>query len=200
MTVPERQETDLQALSEVCSIGMRHAATALSQLMGKPVRIDIPRLIALDPASLAQSLDAREVTCLHLQILGKVRGSIVILLHEENTRRILQILLGKLPAAGQPLSDLEISTLKEIGNILASACLNALGGSLKMSLLPSVPNLERGEASGVLAQALGHPPAGEAILVVDAMFSIGDTPCSGSIFLIPATASLEAILASLATS
>jgi chemotaxis protein CheC len=191
------QDAELDALTEVCNIGMGHAATALSQLMGKAVSIKVPRLLMLKPGSLAQYLDTGEVVGLHLQILGNVRGSIVLLLQQENARRILELLLGKHPASDGPLSALETSTLKEIGNILASACLNALGSLLKMTLLPSVPNLECGEAAAVLDLALGHPPVGEAILMIDTVFSIAEAPCSGSIFLVPAAASLEVILGSL---
>lgn len=193
MTFSMLQENDLRALTEVCSVGMHHAATALSQLMGKPVSIEVPRLVPLEPGALQPG----EVTGLHLQILGNVRGSIVILLRQENARRLLELLLGKLSPAGGPLNELETSTLMEIGNILASACLNALGSTLKMTLLPSVPHLESGPAATVLAHALGHAPAKDAILMIDTVFSVGDAPCSGSILLIPATASLEVILGNL---
>ena len=195
-TIPILQ-AELDALTEVCNIGMGHAATALSQLMGKSVSIEVPRLLVLEPASLAELLDAQEVAGLHLQILGNVRGSILILLRQENARRILELLLGKLPEPGLPLSELEGSTLKELGNILASACLNALGTMLKMTLLPSVPVLECGAAGEVLARTLGLPPGGETILMIDTMFSIADAPSSGSIFLIPAAASLGVILSSI---
>jgi chemotaxis protein CheC len=185
---------ELDALTEVCSIGMGHAATALSQLMGKCVRIEVPRLLVLEPASLTELLDAQEVTALHLQIFGNVRGSILILLRQENARRILELLLGREPAPDLRLSELEVSTLKEVGNILASACLNALGTMLEMTLLPSVPVLECGKAGEVMAHTLGNPPDGEAILMIDTMFSIADAPSSGSIFLVPSPASLDVIL------
>ena len=74
------KDIELAALTEFCTIGMGHAATALSQLMGKPVCIEVPRLLVLDADGLAELLHRQQVTGLHLQILGKVRGSIVILL------------------------------------------------------------------------------------------------------------------------
>ena len=197
--MPVLQEVELDALTEFCNIGMGHAATALSQLMGKPVHVEVPRLLVLGPDGLAELLHGQQVAGLHLQILGKVRGSIVILLKDENARRVLELLLGSPPEPGAPLSELEASTLREIGNILASACLNALGAMLRMTLLPSVPHLECGDATAVLAQALGHPADGEAVLMIDTDFSIADAPCCGSIFLIPASASLGVICGGLGT-
>jgi len=45
----------------------------------------------------------------------------------------------------------------------------------------------------VLHRAVGE--AGEALILIDTLFTVGDTPCSGSIFLVPAAASLELLLA-----
>ena len=191
------QDAELNALTEVCEVGMEHAATALSQLMDKQVRIEVPRLIVMGPENFAELFDREQVACLHLQILGNVRGSIILLLQQENARRVLELLLGTVPELDAPLPELEASTLKEVGNILASACLNALGNVLKMTLLPSVPHLECGEASTVLSNALGLPEDGEAVLMIDTRFSIADAPCSGSIFLIPASGSLDVILSAL---
>ncbi len=191
------QNAELDALTEVCNIGMEHAATALSQLMGKGVAIQVPRLQFMDVAGVSDLLDSQEVTALHLQILGNVRGSILILLLHENALRILELLLGSLPKEGEPLSEMERATLMEVGNILASACLNALGNTLKMTLLPSVPTLVKGKAAELLSQVMEPESDGEAIVMIDTMFSVSDAFCGGSIFLIPATASLGTMLGAL---
>lgn len=197
MSTPILQHAELDALTEVCNIGMEHAATALSQLMGKGVQIQVPRLQFMDAAALSELLDAQEVTALHLQILGNVRGSILVLLRQENAQRILELLLGSLPKPGEPLSEMERSTLMEVGNILASACLNALGNTLKMTLLPSVPTLVKGKAAELLSRVMEQGSEGEAIVMIDTMFSVSDAFCGGSIFLIPATASLGTMLGAL---
>ena len=194
MPIPVLQDADLDALTEVCNIGMGHAATALSQLMGKAVSIEVPRLLVLDFPGLAELLDAQEVTGLHLQILGNVRGSMLILLRNENACSILKLLLGRHTSAELPLSELDESTLKELGNILASACLNALGTMLKMTLLPSVPALVSGEAGGVLAHVMEHSADSEPVVIINTIFSIPEALSGGSIFLMPAPASLESIL------
>lgn len=196
MLIPVLQEGELDALTEVCSVGMGHAATALSQLMGKGVSIKVPRLRTMDRNSLAELLGGQELTGLHLRILGSVQGSILFLLREESAHRILELLLGTHSAAGTPLSELEESALKEVGNILASACLNALGTMLKMTLLPSVPALLNGAAGGLLTHILEQPDDGD-ILMIDTTFSISDILVDGSIFLAPSTASLGAILEAL---
>lgn len=193
----ELHDAELKALTKVCNIGMEHAAIALSQLMGKGVSIQVPRLQVLEGSGVSYLLDAQEVTALHLQILGNVRGSILILLLQENAERILELLLGKLPEKGEPLSEMERATLMEVGNILASACLNALGNTLKTTLLPSVPTLMSGKGSEVFARAMARAGDDETVVMIDTMFSVSDSLCGGSIFLIPAPASLWAMLGTL---
>lgn len=190
-------EAELKTLTEVCNLGMKHAAVALSQLMGKGVHIQVPRLQVLDAPGMAGLMESREVTALQLQILGNVRGSILIMLLEENAHRILELLLGAVPKPGEPLSEMERATLMEVGNILASACLNALGNSLKMTLLPSVPALCSGNGREILEHAMEPGPDGEKVVMIDTVFDVSDSRCSGSIFLMPAPASLGAMLASL---
>ena len=197
MSTPVLQHAELDALTEVCNIGMGHAATALSQLMGKGVEIEAGRLQILDTSGLARLLDSHQVTALHLQILGNVRGSILVLLRQENALRILELLLGKGPQGAEPLSEMEKSTLMEVGNILASACLNALGASLRMTLLPSVPTLIVGEATALLPRVMESAAEGDSIVMIDTMFSISEAFCGGSIFLIPAPASVCDMLSAL---
>lgn len=197
MPNPVLQQADLAALTEVCKIGMEHAATALSQLMGKGVSIEVPRLKFVDSEKLAELIEAKEATALQLQILGNVRGSILILLPQQNALRVVELLLGTAPKPGAPLSELERATLMEVGNILASACLNALGNTLKMTLLPSVPTLMSGSGGELFARIQEQGGESESIVMIDTMFSVSDACCGGSIFLVPAASSLEAMLAAL---
>ena len=70
MPIPDLQDFERDALTRVCDAGVRQAATALSQLMGKPVGIEVPRLQVLEPGSLAGHLASGEVAGLNLQIHG----------------------------------------------------------------------------------------------------------------------------------
>ena len=187
---------DLDALSKACNLGMKQAADALSRLLGKGVSIGAPCPLILDQAA-GELPDAREAICLHLQILGDLRGSIFILLREADAFGILELLLGPRQAAGLPLSELELSALQEVGNILASACLNALGATLGMTLFPSVPTLLSAGAGIVPAQIMEEPAQGPPLLLIDTRFSIAGAPCDGRIFLVPAPPSLDPMLAAL---
>ncbi len=142
-----RPGPDLSRFQEISEAGARNAATALSQLIGRPVHLDVPwaRPIPLEEVA-AIAGGARRVVCaLSLRVFGEVRGNLLLVFSAEQVPTLLEFLTPKArdPRRGSSLalSEVEHSALKEVGNILAAAYLNAVSHLLRVSLLPSIPAL-----------------------------------------------------------
>lgn len=190
-------EEQLQALREMSNIGMDHAATALSQLMRRNIHLKVPRLMAMDVAHVPEFLGGTQlkVVGVYLQILGDARGNIMMVFTRENAIRMLDNLLSRDKPRGALLSELEVSALKEVGNILASAYLNALGERLKMTLIPSVPLLSFDMAGTVLDFVLSEQgETGDLSVMIETEFSEDGDTFSGHFFLLPDHASIDVIL------
>ncbi|GFO59857.1 hypothetical protein GMST_21820 [Geomonas silvestris] len=188
------RDGDPAPFKTAAAIALRQAAGALEQLLGAPVRCEEPRLgqpDALPASGTAAHSDA--ATLLSLQILGDLPGSFSVVLSAASTRRILELLLHEPAAPKHPLSELELSALQEVGNILGSACLNALGEALHLPLLPSPPVLRQGEAGALVAVALGEAPAAAAAVILEARVLIDGESCPGSIYLAPKAASWQVV-------
>ena len=197
MRVADLNETELDALREVSNIGMGHAATALSQMLGKTVNLRVPQVLVTDISKVPELLGGAEkmVVGIYLQILGSARGNILMIFPRENAIRILEKLLNRENSRGGLLSELEVSALKEVGNILASAYLNALGTMLKMTLIPSVPVLSFDMAGAVVDYVLVDlAEVGDESLMVETEFFEDDEQVKGHFFLLPDTPSLQIIL------
>jgi chemotaxis protein CheC len=137
----------------------------------------------------------RMVVGIYLQILGNARGNILIIFPRDNAIKILEKVLPKQKIKGAILTELEISALKEVGNILASAYLNALGKMLKMSLIPSVPALSFDMAGAVVDYVLINlAEAGDTSLMIETEFTSDGDPVSGHFFILPDPSSLDVIL------
>lgn len=200
MTISRLNEQQLDALREASNVGMGHAATALSQLTGKTIHLEVPRVLLMDMTSLSGYLGDPErlAVGIHLRMLGDAQGYILMVFPRENTARILEVLLPRKVSGGDSLSELELSALKEVGNILASAYLNALGEMLRMTLIPSVPLLFIDRVGTVVDSALSEiGEIGGAALILDTEFSSKDERVNGQFFLLPSPASLDSILAAL---
>lgn len=190
-------EEHLDALREVSNIGVAHAATALSQLIGRSISLQVPKVLMTDIARVPEVLGGAEriVVGIYLQMLGDARGNILIILPRESALRLLSRLLPREKSEGVLLTELEISALKEVGNILASAYLNALGTLMKKTLIPSVPVLSFDMAGAVIDYVLIElGEVGDLALMVETEFFGEDEKISGQFFLLPDPASLKIIL------
>jgi len=190
-------DRQLDALREIGNVGMGQAASALSQLTGKTIHLEVPRVRLIETDGKAGSIcdEKQPVVGIHLRMLGAVQGYILMIFPQENALRFLETLLtGKL-SADKSFTDLEFSALKEVGNILASAYLNALGKLLRMTLIPSVPILAIDSAEKVVGDALTEfGEVGKMALMLDTEFAIRGERIGSQFFLLPAPSSLNAIL------
>lgn len=200
MEISSLNELQLDALREISNVGMGHAATALSQLTGKTVYLNVPRVMEVETTGMAEFLGGAERTVvgIYLRMLGDAQGNILMVFPPANAVTILGKLLSRDIPQGYSLAELEISALKEVGNILASAYLNALGEMLRMTLLPSVPLLSIDTVGTVVDHALAElGETANAALVLDTEFFSADERISSQFFLLPAPSSLGAILKAL---
>ncbi len=189
----------LDILKEVSNIGMGHAATALSQLIGQPVMLRIPHVTITEISQVPDHLGGPEklMVGITLRILGDARGSIMLLFPQESAHRLLCCLLGK-QEKGLVMNELTVSALKEVGNILASAYLSALGSLLNKTLIPSVPMLAYDMAGAVVDYVLIElSENSDLALMVETDF-IGeaspDFAVKGHFFLLPDPATLDIFL------
>ncbi|HUO69147.1 MAG TPA: chemotaxis protein CheC [Solirubrobacteraceae bacterium] len=191
---PHYSELQLDALAELANIASGTAATALSQMVGGEVGLDVPRALALP---LADAVDAAGppdelVTGVVLKPEGDMEA-LVLLLIPLRDAAVLCELLGV--EAGTEVGD---SALGEIGNILGSAYLNALSMMTGLNLLPSPPMVVTDLLGAIVATVLAET-AGESdlALVLDSNLDLADQPCSISFLMLPASGHANDLLAPL---
>lgn len=199
MPFHELDDIQLDALKEISNIGMGHAATALSQMIGQPISLRVPRVTVTKISSVPEHLGGAETMMvgITLQILGDARGSIMLLFPQESAHRLLGCLLQRDERA-LVMNELTVSALKEVGNILASAYLSAICNLLHKSLIPSVPMLAYDMAGALVDYVLiDLSQRGDLALMVETDFSgSGDAASEirGHFFLMPDPQTLDIFL------
>jgi len=189
----------MDILKETSNIGMGHAATALSQMIGHPVKLRVPHVTITKISQVPEYLGGAEkmMVGITLQVLGDARGSILLLFPQESAHRLLCNLIGD---QGKVLimNEVTISALKEVGNILASAYLSALGSMLHKTLIPSVPLLAYDMAGAVVDYVLiDLSKSSDLAMLVETDFigeSSSDLAIKGHFFLIPDPSTLDMFL------
>ena len=187
------------ALSEA---GARNAATALSQILGRPLRLAVPwaRVLPLEKVKEMAGGASRVVCALSLKVYGEARGNLLVVFRRDQLPTLLGMVVPGGGTAssgasnGHALTDMERSALMEIGNILACAYLNALSHLLGVSLLPSIPGLAIDMVGAVTDHLLIELAAHSDSAVV--LASEVREPASGlrgSIFFVPHPSALPVL-------
>lgn len=194
MPTTRYNEMQLDALRELANVASGGAATALSQMLGREIALNVPRALALP---LADAVDAcgspdQMISAVVIGLAGDI-GGLVLLLFPPAHAATLCSLLGV--EAGTEVGD---SALSEIGNILGTSYLNALAAMTGLALEPSPPQFGTDLLGAIVASMLAQT-AGEddVALVLDSELDVAGEPCSLSFLLLPARGGAEDLLAPL---
>jgi chemotaxis protein CheC len=180
--IPRYTDLQLDALRELANIASGTAATALSQMLGREVGLNVPRALALPLPDAVDAAGAPDETVCGVVIpLGGDIEALVLLLIPLDSADTLCRLLGV--EAGSEVGN---SALSEIGNILGTSYLNALAAMTGLELVPCPPHLSTDLLGAIVASVLAAT-VGEAdtALVMDSELDVAGAPCSMSFLLLP---------------
>ncbi|WP_151735109.1 chemotaxis protein CheC ['Paenibacillus yunnanensis' Narsing Rao et al. 2020] len=190
----------MDVLKEVGNIGAGHAATALSQLVGKPIDMAVPKVQLLSFEEITEKVGGAEelVYAVFLRVEGEAPGNLFFILTPEAAVSLLNRIAGIEVSSAGELGEMEMSALNEIGNILAGSYLSSLADFTKLSMFPTVPALAMDMAGAILAYGLlQFGQMGDDALLIDTTFMEGHDEIEGQFFLIPDPESFPKIFRSL---
>lgn len=190
----------MDVLKEVGNIGAGHAATALSTLLAKPIDMLVPKVRMLPFEEICESVGGAEtvVLAIFLRVEGDAPGNMFFIIHLESAKNMLQDLIGLEVQNEETYSELELSALNEIGNILAGSYLSSLADFTQLNMQPTVPSLAIDMAGAILSYGLlQFGEMGDQALLIDTKFLEGENEVQGHFFLIPDPESFGKIFSAL---
>ncbi|WP_425415280.1 chemotaxis protein CheC [Paenibacillus stellifer] len=190
----------MDVLKEVGNIGAGNAATALSQLLNKPIDMAVPKVQLLGFEEIADKVGGAEelVYAVFLRVEGEAPGNLFFILTPDAARSLLNRVAGISEVSEDELSEMELSALNEIGNILAGSYLSSLADFTSLTMYPTVPALAMDMAGAILSYGLlQFGQMGDDALLIDTTFLEGKDEIEGQFFLIPDPESFPKIFTSL---
>lgn len=188
-------------LREVGNIGAGNATTALSQLINSKIDMTVPKVELLDFSALADVVGSAEklVVGILLNITGDVNGMMMFMVDNEAAHHMVNRLVGKEDSGNmEAFDDMELSALKEIGNIIAGAYLSALSSLTSLKIIESVPYMAIDMAGAILSvPAIAFGALGDKALLIESEFNQTEYSVNGFFILIPTEESYGRILSSL---
>lgn len=195
----------LDILKEIGNIGSGNAATALAQLLNAKIDMNVPQVNILPFAEVPDQVGGAELHVVGIFMLatGSAPASILFLLPVSKACLLVDMLMGKEWGQTNPSSftDMDMSALSELGNIICATYLNALAMFTQLDFRPSVPALGIDMAGAILNTVLAQfGEVADHVLVLETEFKRDEQEIVGHFFLLPEPGSLDVILTSLGVS
>ena len=187
-------------LKEIGNIGAGNATTALAQLLNTKVDMKVPNVALLEFSEVGATMGGEEqiMAGIYQSVEGDITGSIMFLLEEKSARTLISKLMGTPESeCGAEFDDMEISALKEIGNIITGSYLSSLSMLTNLRIISSIPALSIDMCGAILSvPAIEFGALGDKILLIQTEFS-DDLKLEGYFVLVPDLDSYDKILTSL---
>ena len=137
----ELSSLELDTLKEIGSIGTGNAATSLSALIGKPVRIQQPEVRIMEYNEAIDWIGGPEPITAGVLVgmSGQLSGIMLSVQQLDFVNLVLESMMEKDIKDYMGLGEIERSALTEVGNIMISTFINALSGLSNISVNLTVP-------------------------------------------------------------
>ena len=189
----------LDVLKELGNIGAGNATTAISNMLGLRLNMEVPQVKLLTFQELGGAVSAEDDTIagIYLELHDDMEGSMMFLLQMESAHYLVNRLMCRDENYRGEFDEMDLSALKEIGNIITGAYLSALSTLTNMRITPSVPFLAIDMAAAILSvPAIQFGQYGDNALLIETEFG-DDVKVNGFFILLPEPDSYEKILRAL---
>jgi chemotaxis protein CheC len=184
----ELKSEELDALRELGNIGVAHAATSLSTMLGRMVEMSVPNVLIV------------RFPELHKHFGDQVVVGVVTALEDVENGRTGYLYISFPEAkkvAGLLIDDESLldSTIMELGNILSSSFCNAIADMLGIVLIPSPPSLAE-DASIAIVEVIAAQIAekSESVIIFETELKENENAVRIFITLVPDEKFLDYIL------
>ena len=180
-------------LEKINTFATKNASNALSKISGSPSTIDYFK-VAIGSIEMFQSfMDDKEIkVATVVPFTQALEGTSVLVLNIEDALVLSRLFLRKKPSANKNLSEMEISALNEIGNIVTGAYTTIFSNMLGKQILTRPP-IFTSEVFDTLISEFRKlmKPASKNVVVIDISFSIKQPKLRGKLFVILKLAYIE---------
>ncbi len=202
LNLEQVSEQYYDVLKELGNIGAGNAMTALSQMLNCKIDMRVPKVELLEFNQVGEAVggDEQIMVGVFLGVEGDVTGSMLFLVEVESAKHLIDKIMPGMTQPGTEFSEMELSAMQEIGNIITGAYLNSLATITNLTIFPSPPALTVDMAAAIMSvPAIEFGIYGDNILLIQSQF-FDEVEIDGYFVLVPDIESYERILSSLGIS
>ncbi len=198
-TLDHVNEMYMDVLREIGNIGAGNAMTSLASMINEKVDMHVPKVELMEASKLGSAICPEDeiIVGIFLEVTHDISGSMMFLMRMDSAHYLVDRLMGTATGKDDPFNEMELSALKEIGNIIAASYLSALSSMTNMTIAPSVPYIAVDMAAAILSvPAIQFGQYGNNALLIETEFG-DEQMINGYFILMPEENSYAKILSSL---
>lgn len=198
-SLQEINENYIDVLREIGNVGAGNAMTAIASMLSIKVNMNVPKVQLLEVSKLGAVICPEEevVVGIFLEIGSDIQGSMMFMMRMGPAKYLVNRLMGRDPDYAGDFTELDLSALKEIGNIIAGSYLSALATMTNLVITPSIPYISIDMAASLLSvPAIEFGQYGDYALLIETEFG-NQVVLDGYFILMPEQASYDKILTAL---
>ena len=189
----------VDVLRELGNIGAGNATTAISSMLSIRINMNVPKVALIEASKMGSSICPEDeiIVGVFLEVQGNIEGSMMFLLKMDSAYYLVNRLMGRDVNYQGDFDEMDLSALKEIGNIIAGSYLSALSAMTNLVITPSIPYIAVDMAASILSvPAIEFGRYGEHALLIETEFG-NEVMINGYFILMPERSSYEKILQAL---
>lgn len=188
---------EMDVIKEVGSIGTGNAASALSSLLGAPVRMLLPQVSVLDFNDAISEIGNPEtiVAAVMVKMSEEISGIMLFILKPDLVNDIIGRLLNHQIDDYLQLDQMDISALNEVGNIMISSYVNALSTLAGVNITLSVPEIAVNMVGGIMSVPMvefGYQT--DKLMMIRGKFIIDEKVLDSDLLMLPDITSLNYLM------
>ena len=199
VTLDEINEKYFDVLKEIGNIGAGNATTAIANMLNHRMNMSVPKVELLPVEKIGTSIGSEDqiIVGILLGVENDIEGSMMFLMDLPSAHHLVNRLMMRDPDYDGDFDEMDLSAIKEIGNIISGAYLTALSGLTNLDIVPTVPYVAIDMAAAILSvPAIQFGMMGDKALMINT--EIGDElDIDGYFILMPEGDSYQKILSSL---
>jgi len=144
----------LDVLKELGNIGAGNAATSISLMLGKTIKITVPSAEIIPISELWKKFtDPEEITSGSMvEIEGEIEGALLFLLGAEETKSLIELLMLPRPDDLTNMDEITSSAIGEIANIMCSSYIIALSNFTGINIHSMPPKVVVDMLSAIVSE------------------------------------------------
>ena len=191
-TLDNVNEMYIDVLREIGNIGAGNATTSLASMINEQIDMNVPKVELMEASKLSSAICPEDeiIVGIFLEVTHDITGSMMFLMRMDSAHYLVNKLMGRDP-------EMDLSAMKEIGNIITASYLSALSSMTNLTILPSVPYIAVDMAGAILSvPAIQFGQYGNNALLIETEFG-DERMINGYFILMPEEESYAKILSSL---